>query len=109
MKQIVAIVKPFLAEKVLDSLKRAPLEAMSVREVKGFGRQKSYLDQYGESEFSQAFLPKVEITLWIDDTRAEEIIRKVVDVARTGRIGDGKIFVLSVEPFGPPVDTLSAP
>ena len=104
MKQIVAIVKPFLAEKVLDSLKRAPLEAMNVREVKGFGRQKSYLDQYSESEFSQAFLPKVEITLWIDDTRAEEIIRKVVDVARTGRIGDGKIFVLSVDSCGPPVD-----
>lgn len=108
MKQIVAIVKPFLAEKVLDSLKRAPLEAMSVREVKGFGRQKSYLDQYGESEFSQAFLPKVEITLWIDDTRAEEIIRKVVDVARTGRIGDGKIFVLSVDTFGSLVDASSA-
>jgi nitrogen regulatory protein PII len=108
VKQIVAIVKPFLAEKVLDSLKRAPLEAMSVREVKGFGRQKSYLDQYGESEFSQAFLPKVEITLWIDDTRAEEIIRKVVDVARTGRIGDGKIFVLSVDTFGSLVDASSA-
>ncbi len=104
MKQIVAVVKPFLAEKVLDSLRRAPLEAMSVREVKGFGRQKSYLEQYSESEFSQAFLPKVEITLWIDDTRAEEIIRKVVEVARTGRIGDGKIFVLSVAPLGTPVD-----
>jgi nitrogen regulatory protein P-II 1 len=96
VKQIVAIVRPYLAEKVLDNLKRAPLEAMNVREVKGFGRQKSYLDQYGDSEFSQAFLPKVEITLWIDDTRADEIIRKVVDVARTGRIGDGKIFVLPV-------------
>jgi nitrogen regulatory protein P-II 1 len=108
VKQIVAIVKPFLAEKVLDSLKRAPLEAMSVREVKGFGRQKSYLDQYSESEFSQAFLPKVEITLWIDDTRAEEIIRKIVEVARTGRIGDGKIFVLSVDSFEPSGDTTSA-
>lgn len=94
MKQIVAIVKPYLAEKVLESLKRAPLEAVSVREVKGYGRQKSYLDQYGDSEYSLAFLPKVEINLWVDDSRAEEIIRKVVDVARTGRMGDGKIFVL---------------
>ena len=95
MKQIVAIVKPYLAEKVLESLKRAPLEAVSVREVKGYGRQKSYLDQYGDSEYSLAFLPKVEINLWVDDSRAEEIIRKVVDVARTGRMGDGKIFMLS--------------
>ena len=94
MKQIVAIVKPFLAEKVLESLKRAPLEAVSVREVKGYGRQKSYLDQYGDSEYSLAFLSKVELNLWVDDARAEEILRKIVEVARTGRMGDGKIFVL---------------
>jgi nitrogen regulatory protein PII len=96
VKQVVAIVKPYLAEKVLERLRRAPLEALSVREVKGFGRQKSYLDQYGESEYSLAFLPKVEITLWVDDSRVEEIVRKVVEVARTGRMGDGKIFVLPV-------------
>jgi nitrogen regulatory protein PII len=95
VKQIVAIVKPFLAEKVLEGLKRAPLEACSVREVKGYGRQKSYLDQYAESEYSLAFLPKVEITLWVDDSRVEEIVRKIVEIARTGRMGDGKIFVLS--------------
>ncbi len=94
MKQIVAVVKPYLAEKVLDSLRRAPLEACSVREVKGYGRQKSYLDQYAESEYSLAFLPKVEITLWVEDHRVEEILRKIVEVARTGRMGDGKIFVL---------------
>ena len=94
MKQIVAIVKPFLAEKVLENLKRAPLEACSVREVKGYGRQKSYLDQYADTEYSLAFLPKVEITLWVDDARVEEIVKKVVEVARTGRMGDGKIFVL---------------
>ena len=96
MKQIVAVVKPYLAQKVLDALRLAPLEALNVREVKGFGRQKNYLDQYGDSEYSLAFLPKVEITLWVDDLRAEEIIRKVVSVARTGRMGDGKIFVLPV-------------
>jgi nitrogen regulatory protein PII len=99
MKQIVAIVKPYLAEKVLESLKRAPLEAVSVREVKGYGRQKSYLDQYGDSEYSLAFLPKVELILWVDDSRAEEILRKVVEVARTGRMGDGKIFVLPAKQF----------
>jgi len=94
VKQIIAIIKPFLAEKVLEGLKRAPLEACSVREVKGYGRQKSYLDQYADSEYSLAFLPKVEITLWVDDSRVEEILRKIVEVARTGRMGDGKIFVV---------------
>ncbi len=94
VKQIIAIVKPFLAEKVLENLKRAPLEACSVREVKGYGRQKSYLHQYSDTEYSLAFLPKVEITLWVDDNRAEEIYRKIVEVARTGRMGDGKIFIL---------------
>jgi nitrogen regulatory protein P-II 1 len=77
-------------------LRLAPLEALSVREVKGYGRQKSYLDEYGESEYSLAFLPKVEIALWVDDLRVEEIVSKVVAVARTGRMGDGKIFVLPV-------------
>ena len=95
MKQVVAIVKPFLAEKVLESLQDAEVEALSVREVKGFGRQKSYLDQYSETDFDQAFLPKVEVTLWVEDSGAEAIIEKIVAVARTGRIGDGKIMVFS--------------
>ena len=94
VKQVVAIVRPFLAEKVLDNLKRAPLEALHVREIKGFGRQKSYLDQYGDSEFSHAFLPKVELNMWVDDVRLDEILERIIEVARTGRIGDGKIFVL---------------
>ena len=94
MKQVVAIVKPYLVERVLEALRLAPLEACSVREVKGYGRQKSYLDQYAGSEYSLAFLPKVEINLWVDDLRVEEVVRAIVDVARTGRMGDGKIFVL---------------
>lgn len=97
MKQVIAIVKPFLVEDILEGLRRAPLEAVSIREVKGFGRQKSYLDQYSEGEYTHAFLPKVEIDLWVDDLRVEEIIRKLVDIARTGRMGDGKIFVLQAE------------
>lgn len=96
MKQIVAIVRPYLAEQVLEGLKRAPLEACTVREVKGFGRQKSYFDEYGESEFSLAFLPKVEINLWVDDTRVDETVRRIVEIARAGRMGDGKIMVLPV-------------
>jgi nitrogen regulatory protein P-II 1 len=104
VKQVVAIVRPFLAEKVLESLKRAPLEAFSVREVKGYGRQKSYLDQYGGSEYSTAFLPKVEIALWVDDTRVEEVVRRIVDVARTGRMGDGKILILPVDSYADVID-----
>ena len=97
MREIVAIVKPYLAEKVLEALKLAPVEALNVREVKGFGRQKSYLDEYSDSEYSHAFLPKVEITLWADDARVDEIVRKIVETARTGRMGDGKIFVMPVD------------
>lgn len=99
MKEVVAVVKPYLAEKVLEGLSRAPLEALTVREVKGYGRQKSYLDDYGDSEYSTAFLPKVEIAMWVDDARVDEIVRKIVAVARTGRMGDGKIFVMPVSSF----------
>ena len=98
MKQIVAIVKPFLVEGILEALRRAPLEAVCVREVKGYSRQKSYLDRYAESEYSLAFIPKVEITMWVEASRSEEVIRRVVEVARTGRLGDGKIFVLDAVP-----------
>lgn len=95
MKEVVAVVKPFLAEQVLEALRFAPLEACTVREVKGYGRQKSYLDQYGDSDYSFAFLPKVEIQLWVDDSRVDEVVERITAIARTGRMGDGKIFVLS--------------
>ncbi len=100
MKQVVAVLKPYMVEKVLGALKHAPLEACGVREVKGYGRQKSYLDEYRGSEYSLAFLPKVELTLWVDDLRVEEVVRTIVEIARTGRMGDGKIFVLPVLPAG---------
>ncbi len=96
MKEVIAVVKPFLAERVLEALKLAPLEACTVREVKGSGRQKNYLDRYGDSEYSLAFLPKVEIQMWVDDARVDEVIERVLEVARTGRMGDGKVFVMPV-------------
>ena len=99
MKQVIAIVKPYLAEKILESLRRAPLEAVDVYEVKGMGRQKSYLDHYTDSEYTEAFLPKVQINAWVENQRAEEVVRKLVEVARTGRMGDGKIFVLSATSY----------
>jgi nitrogen regulatory protein P-II 1 len=104
MKQIIAIVKPFLVEKILDALRRAPLEALSVAEVKGMGKQKSYLDRYADTEYSLTFLPKVEITMWVDDLRAEDVARKIVEAARTGRMGDGKIFILPAQSYEAVID-----
>ncbi|MFM8284871.1 MAG: P-II family nitrogen regulator [Planctomycetaceae bacterium] len=94
MREVIAIVRPFVAERVLEALRLAPLEACTVREVKGFGRQKTYLDRYGDSEYAEAFLPKVEIQLWVDDARVDEVVERLVTAARTGRMGDGKVFVL---------------
>ena len=108
MKQIVAIVKPFLIEKILDALRRAPLEALSVMEVKGMGKQKSYLDRYADTEYSLTFLPKVEITVWVEDSRADDVARKMVEVARTGRMGDGKIFILPAQPYEAVIDLETA-
>ena len=96
MKQVIAIIRPYLAEKVLENLRLAPLEALIVREVKGYGRQKSYLQDYSDSEYGLAFLPKVEITLWVDDFRVEEVVKRINDVACSGRMGDGKIIVLPI-------------
>ena len=99
MKQVIAIVRPYLAEKVLENLRLAPLEALAIREVKGFGRQKNYLDEYRAGEFESVFLPKVEISMWVDDFRVEEVIRRFTEVARSGRMGDGKVIVLPVINF----------
>lgn len=99
VKQIIAIVKPYLAEKVVEALRRAPLEALAVREVKGYGRQKDYLDAYDPSEYALAFLPKVEIEAWVDDARVGEVVQRITNVARTGRMGDGKVFILPISRF----------
>ncbi len=96
MKQVIAVVQPFQAERVLAALEHAPIEACEVREVKGYGRQKNYLDEYRGSEYSLAYLPKVEITLWVADERTDEVVRTIVENARSGRMGDGKILVLPV-------------
>jgi nitrogen regulatory protein PII len=96
MKQLTIIVKPFRAEVVLRVIAEAGVVACSVREVKGYGRQKGYLDRYRGSEFSGAYLPKVEISAWVDATKYEELAERVARAARTGRIGDGKVFVVPV-------------
>ncbi len=105
MKQVVAIVKPHLAEPLIEALLRAPIEALTVREVRGYGRQKDYLNQYGETEYALAFLPKLEIEVWVDDTRLQEVIDLIQQTASTGRLGDGKIMVLPVKSFRPIVES----
>lgn len=94
MHQLTIVVKPFRAEAVLRVLAARGVDSCVVREAKGYSRQKGYLDRYLGSEYSMAFLPKVEITAWLADDRAEEVVAEVAQVARTGRMGDGKIFVL---------------
>ncbi len=94
MKQVVAIVKPFLAEKVIRAISQLPINELMVREVKGYGRQKNYLSKYEDNEFSVAYLPKVEINVWVGDELVQQIIEQIQSSSRTGRMGDGKIFVL---------------
>ena len=81
---------------VLKALAEMDVTSCVVREVKGFSRQKNYLDRYQGSTYTMAFLPKVEITVWVSDQRAEEVAERIVKAARTGRIGDGKIFMLDM-------------
>ncbi len=95
MKQFTIVVKPFRAEAVLRVIAELNVASCVVREAKGYSRQKGYLDRYQGSEYSMAFLPKVEIVVSVADDRADEVADRIVRAARTGRIGDGKIFVLS--------------
>ena len=94
MKQLTIVLKPFRAEAVLKAIADLDVSACVVQEAKGYSRQKGYLDRYAGSEYSLAFLPKVEISVWVGDDRAEQVAERLVKVARTGRIGDGKILVV---------------
>jgi nitrogen regulatory protein P-II 2 len=96
MKQLTVVVKPFRAEAVLRAIAELDVTSCAVREAKGYSRQKGYLDRYAGSEYSMAFLPKVEITVWVGDDLADGVADRIVRTARTGRIGDGKILVLPV-------------
>jgi nitrogen regulatory protein PII len=96
MKQLTIVVKPFRAEAVLQAVAELGVTACAVREAKGYSRQKGYLNRYVGSEYSMAFLPKVEISVCVNDDRAAEVAERITRVARTGRIGDGKIFVLDM-------------
>ena len=97
MKKIEAIIKPFKLEEVKDALAEIGIEGMTVTEVKGFGRQKGHTEIYRGSEYTVDFLPKIKIEIVVTAAIAEQATAAIIKAAKTGKIGDGKIFVSSVE------------
>jgi len=97
MKKIEAIIKPFKLEEVKDALGQIGIEGMTVIEVKGFGRQKGHTEIYRGSEYTVDFLPKVKLEIVLSDEKIESAVEAIVKAARTGKIGDGKVFVSPIE------------
>ncbi|WP_312267358.1 P-II family nitrogen regulator [Neisseria sp.] len=97
MKKIEAIIKPFKLDDVREALTEIGITGMTVTEVKGFGRQKGHTEIYRGAEYAVDFLPKVKLELVLSDDQVERAIEVIVEAARSGKIGDGKIFVLPVE------------
>ena len=97
MKKIEAIIKPFKLDEVQEALQDAGIQGLSVIEVKGFGRQKGHTELYRGAEYIVDFLPKVKIEVVLDDDQVDEAIEAIIDAAKTDKIGDGKIFVSSIE------------
>ncbi len=97
MKKIEAIIKPFKLDEVKEALSEVGLKGITVTEAKGFGRQKGHTELYRGAEYVVDFLPKVKIEIVLDDDQVERAIEAIVQAARTGRIGDGKIFVSAIE------------
>ena len=97
MKKIEAIIKPFKMDDVREALAEVGIAGMTVSEVKGFGRQKGHTELYRGAEYQVDFLPKIKIELVLDDDRVEQAVEAIQNSAKTGKIGDGKIFVYNVE------------
>jgi len=97
MKKVEAIIKPFKLEEVKDALGEVGIEGMTVSEVKGFGRQKGHTEIYRGSEYTVDFLPKIKIEMVLADSRVEAAIGAIIKSAKTGKIGDGKIFVSPID------------
>jgi nitrogen regulatory protein PII len=97
MKKIEAIIKPFKLEEVKDALSEVGVEGMTVSEVKGFGRQKGHTEIYRGSEYTVDFLPKIKIEVVVSDDHLDPAVAAIVKAAKTGKIGDGKVFVSNIE------------
>lgn len=97
MKKVEAVIKPFKLDEVRESLSEIGITGLTVTEVKGFGRQKGHTELYRGAEYVVDFLPKIKLELIVPDSQVEASIEAIIKVARTGKIGDGKIFVTNVE------------
>jgi nitrogen regulatory protein P-II 1 len=97
MKKVEAIIKPFKLDDVRDALSAVGVQGMTITEVKGFGRQKGHKEIYRGAEYLVDFLPKVKMEMVVPTELVEQVVKKIIEAARTGSIGDGKIFVSSVE------------
>ena len=97
MKMVEAIIKPFKLDEVKDALNEIGVEGITVSEVKGFGRQKGHTELYRGAEYVVDFIPKVKIEIAVEDSLVAKVVETIQETAKTGRIGDGKIFVLSLE------------
>ena len=97
MKLVEAIVKPFKLDEVKEALTKEGIQGMTVEEVKGFGRQKGHTELYRGAEYSVDFLPKVKIEILVSDDRVAKVVEVITSSAKTGKIGDGKIFVTPIE------------
>jgi nitrogen regulatory protein P-II 1 len=97
VKQIEAIIKPFQLDEVKEALMKVGVQGMTISEVKGFGRQKGHVELYRGAEYSIDFLPKLKIQILVSDKRAAQVAETVMNAARTGKIGDGKIFITQME------------
>ena len=97
MNKVEAIIKPFKMEDVKEALAEAGVEGMTVTEVKGFGRQKGHTEIYRGSEYTVDFLPKVKFEIVVSDSSTESVVQAIIKSARTGKIGDGKVFVSPIE------------
>ncbi len=97
MRKVEAIIKPFKLDEVKDALNAVGIQGMTVSEVKGFGRQKGHTELYRGAEYVVDFLPKIKVEIAVSDDMADKAVQAIVEAANTGRIGDGKIFVLPME------------
>jgi nitrogen regulatory protein P-II 2 len=97
MKLVVAIIKPFKLDNIRDALNRVGVQGLTLSEVRGYGRQKGHIEPYRGAEYATSFLPKLKLEIAVADDQLDKVVEAVMHSAKTGEIGDGKIFVMAIE------------